>query len=223
MKTPETKIVLVLSHGYLMTRSELAPLATLMAEEGCSALMFDFRCHGKSAGRKCGLGWIEREDVQAAVGFSKGRFPEAKTVLIGSSMGAAASAFAMSEDPTLADALVLDSAYSRLPQAISGWWRFVGGRALSWLFSPSVIVAAPIAGFNPFKPDVAKALREIDKPVLVLHGERDNLATPEEARRNLDACKNGSIVWFARCGHSEGRWEQPEAYNEAVRAFLRRL
>jgi hypothetical protein len=204
-----------------MNRCELAPLAIYMAQFGCSSLVYDSRAHGKSGGKKSGLGWTERQDVAAAVKFIKSKRPGMKVVLIGSSMGSAASAFALGDDPELADGLILDSAYSRLPQAISGWWRFLGGRVLSFLLTPSVVVAAPLAGFNPFKPDVAQALTAVKVPVLILHGDRDNLATVAEAKRNEAACAGHvKTVWFEGCGHSEGRWLQPEKYNLAVTEFV---
>jgi pimeloyl-ACP methyl ester carboxylesterase len=217
---PSAHTVFVMSHGYLMNRCELAPLAIYLAQFGCSSLLYDFRAHGKSGGRKSGLGWTERLDVLAAVAFAKSRAPGCRVVLVGSSMGSAASAFALAEDPGLADGLILDSAYSRLYQAISGWWRFLGGRVLSFVLSPSVVIAAPLAGFNPFRPDVASALARVKVPVLILHGDCDNLATVDEAKRNETACANARIVWFERCGHSEGRWLQPEKYNAAVVEFV---
>lgn len=218
---PDAHTVLVMSHGYLMNRCELAPLAMYMANFGCSSLLYDFRAHGKSGGRKSGLGWTERLDVAAAVAYARSRAPGSRVILVGSSMGSAASAFALSEDPSLADGLVLDSSYSRLYQAISGWWRFLGGRGLSFFLSPSVVVAAPLAGFNPFRPDVAAALAQVKVPVLVLHGDCDTLATVAEANRNLAASANAEVVWFERCGHSEGRWLQPEKYNAALVEFVR--
>ncbi len=220
---PDAKTVFVMSHGYLMNRCELAPLAIYFAKFGCSSLLYDFRAHGKSGGRKSGLGWTERLDVAAAVAFARSRAPGCRLILVGSSMGSAASAFAFGEDSSLADALVLDSAYSRLYQAVSGWWRFLGGRGLSFILSPSVVIAAPLAGFNPFRPDVAQALAQVKAPVLILHGDCDTLATVLEAKRNEAACVDVETVWFERCGHSEGRWLQPEKYNAAVEEFLARV
>src|SRR5687767_5875268 len=124
LEKPGAKTVCVLAHGYIMNRAELAPIAARLWEEGLACLLFEFRAHGKSGGTKCGLGWLERRDVRAAAAFARQRAPGAKVVLIGSSMGAAASALALGEDPSLADALVLDSGYSKLSRAVSGWWRF---------------------------------------------------------------------------------------------------
>jgi pimeloyl-ACP methyl ester carboxylesterase len=218
---PDSKNVAVLAHGYMMNRSELTPLAVWLAGRGYSTLVFDSRAHGKSGGRKCGLGYLERQDILAAVNFARTRCPSGRLVLVGSSMGSAAIALAAAERPGLADALILDSCFSRLPQAISGWWRFLGGRVLSFFLTPSIVLAAPMAGFNPFKVDVARALAAAQLPVLFLHGDCDNLATPEEARRNEAALEGkGNIVWLAHCGHSEGRWEHPDLYYGSISRFL---
>jgi uncharacterized protein len=219
---PEPRAVVVLVHGYMMNRAELAAFAQDLWSWGCACLLFDTRAHGRSGGKMCGLGFLEREDVRAATAFARGKAPGAKVVLLGSSMGGAACAFALADDPDLADLAILDSAYSRLPWGIVGWWRFLGGKPLAALLAPSLLVAWPLARFNPWKVDVAEALRKSKgMPMLLLHGDCDNLALPAEAERNLAALDGrGSLVWLADCGHGEGRWVHPEPYREAVRAFL---
>lgn len=221
---PNARAVMILSHGYMMNRAELAPVAHLLAQRGVACLLVDLRAHGKSGGRKSGLGLREAQDVLAAVQWVRTKVPGAKIGLLGSSMGAAASAFAAAEAAGTVDVLVLDSAYGRLSSAVLGWWRFVGGRWLAAVLSPTVLVAAPMAGFNPFKVDVAQALARMGAvPTLLLHGGADDLALPIEAERNLAACTGPKeIVWFPGYGHSEGRWEMPEQYNAALFGFLER-
>ena len=217
-------VVMVFAHGYIMNKCELTPEAVHLWRQGVSCLLFDFRAHGRSGGKKCGFGYSERADVTAAVREANRRKPGAKVVLMGSSMGSAAIALAMADDPSLADVLVLDSCYSRLSSATLGWWRFLGGNLLMVILSPTTLLAAPIAGFNPFRVDIAKALAKLEgKPVLFLHGSKDNLALPSEAQRNFDAQPGPkSIVWFEGCGHSEGRWLQPEKYRLELDTFLER-
>jgi pimeloyl-ACP methyl ester carboxylesterase len=217
-------VVVVHVHGYLMNRAELAPVAFQLWRYGASNLLIDLRAHGRSGGRMCSLGLREREDVAAALRYARERAPGAKIVVIGSSMGSAASALALAEDPSLADLLVMDSGYSRLSSAILGWWRFLGGEVLKTILAPTVYLAAPMAGFNPFSVDIAKALAKIgSKPILHLHGTKDSLALPSEAMRNFEACAGPKeIVWFEGYGHSEYRWEQPEKYMAALLGFLRK-
>jgi pimeloyl-ACP methyl ester carboxylesterase len=219
---PTPSAVAILSHGYLMNRSELAPLVQPFATRNMACLFYDFRAHGRSGGRKSYLGFREKEDVKAAATFARSRTPEAKLILMGSSMGAASSALAQGDDPALADALVLDCAYGRLSSAIIGWWRFLGGKALATALWPTTLISMPLAGFNPFEVDVSEALgRAGPVPVLFFHGEQDNLALPSEALRNAAACVGfNRIVWLPNSGHAEGRWLHPEIYNSELLAFL---
>lgn len=214
------KTIAILCHGYVMNRSELSPVAYWLWKQGVSSLLFDFRAHGHSRGAASTVGFKEADDVAAAVSEARRRSPGARIVLIGSSMGSAASAFAVAQG-TEVDAIVLDSCYSLLISASFGWWRFLGGHALSFILGPTVLLAGPLAGINPFKIDVAKALRSVKCPVLILHGRSDNLAPPAEAERNLKALgDNAEIVWFDQCGHSEFRWTQPDSYYRELRGFL---
>jgi pimeloyl-ACP methyl ester carboxylesterase len=205
-----------------MNRSELSPLAAWLWQRGVSCLVFDFPCHGRSDRAMCGFGVREKDDVRAAVAYLRARTPGAKVVLVGSSMGAAASALAMGDDPELADALILDSSYSRLWLAVLGWWRFLGGRFLMVLLCPTIVLAAPGAGINPFRVDVAKSLAKLHgKPILILHGEADTLVAAGEAARNFrSAGENARLVWLEGCGHSEGRWVLAEKYLREVERFL---
>lgn len=222
MSAPRAKTVAVFTHGYVMNRAEMVPIAARLWKLGASCLSFDFRAHGRSGSRRSGLGHLEKQDIVAAVRWVKQRSPDAKIVLIGSSMGAAAAALALGDDPSLADAIVLDSSYSKLSNAIPGWWRFIGGQTLAIFLAPVTLIAIPFAGFSPFKVDVAEALKKAPgKPVLLLHGDEDGLAPPSEAKRNQEAC-GGELLWLVKCGHTEGRWVHPELYMVTLEEFLRK-
>ena len=218
---PNPKGVLLMAHGYLMNRSELSPLAVQLYEKGWASMILDLRAHGKSGGKKATFGVLERHDVAAAAKLAREEFPNLPIVMVGSSMGSAACAFALADDPSLADGLVLDSSYSKLPDAVLGWWYFLGGKPLRAFLWPSVFVAAPFVGFNPFKVDVAEAVKKLKIKVLLMHGDVDTLANPRQAARNLEAAGDcGEIVWFEGCGHSEGRWIHPERYIRSLEAYL---
>ncbi len=217
--------VVVYAHGYMMNLCELTPEAAHWQKRGVSGLVFDHRAHGRSGGRKCGFGFVEAEDIITAVEVARGKTPGVKVILHGSSMGSAAIAIAVARRPDIADAIILDSCYSKLAAATLGWWRFLGGNLLMVLLSSTTLIAIPMTGFNPLSVDIAESLKRIkDVPILFLHGDRDNLATPEDANRNFAACPGPkSIKWFEGCGHSEGRWLQSENYRKAVGDFLKSI
>jgi alpha-beta hydrolase superfamily lysophospholipase len=208
-------------HGYIMNRSEMTPVGAWLHARGYAMLAIDLRAHGRSGGKRTTLGYFERFDVLAACEWLKARHPELPLIVIGSSMGAAAAALAHGLEEAPADALVLDSVYSRLDQAILGWWRFLGGRTLELALYPVVWIGGWVMPFRLRHVDVAEALsRQPETPVLIVHGDKDDLALPQAAERNLASAKLGRIVWFRGCGHSEGRLLQPERYFQELRTFL---
>ncbi len=217
-------IVVVAGHGYMMNRAELAPLAARFATLPIAFLFYDFPAHGSSQGRRSGFGVRERTADASAVAFARSRYPSAKIVLMGSSMGSAASAFALAEDPSLADGLILDSCYDRLVDALSGWWLFIGGRTLRYLLTPAALFGMPMARVNAYQVVVSRALAKVSVPTLVLHGKCDTLAPVSHAESNLAALQGEKrLVVFEDCDHSEARWEQPERYFGEVEEFLKKF
>lgn len=220
---PDAKVVVVCAHGYMMNRAELSPMAVQYSRLGISSVFFDFRAHGSSQGRKSGFGLREVSDLKAVVEAARERFPGAKIICHGSSMGAACSSFTASMYPELVDGLILDSAYDRLSDAVDGWWRFIGGKTAQFVLAPAVYLGIPIAGMNPLAISVSSYLAKVSVPTLLLHGERDTLAEPKAAKTNFEALRGEKeIVWFPGRNHSEARWEDPEQYAEAIDGFLRR-
>ncbi|MER3495886.1 MAG: hypothetical protein C4320_03215 [Armatimonadota bacterium] len=147
-------------------------------------------------------------------------------ILMGSSMGAAACAFAAGEERDLADALILDSTYDSLFEATDGWWHFLGKMTVAprlWrlAFAPLARVAKLALGFSPREARVSRAMNGYDRPVLLLHGRVDTIAPLPHAENVLGALAGRKdLCVFDHCDHAEMRWLQPERYGEAVGAFL---
>ncbi len=211
-------------HGYAMNRSEFVPEAAVLHREGLSVLLLETRSHGRSGGGRGGFGWIERLDVMEGARWLRARVPGVPLIVVGSSQGAAAAAYAVGEDPALADALVLDGAYGQMDQAIRGFLDFLFTRRYGRLFAPGVPLTGLFLGFSPYGKDVAASLRAMGpKPVLIFHGELDSIAHPAQARRNIEALTDPMVVWQPGMGHAEGRWERAEEYHEALRGFVERV
>ncbi len=216
--------VVIFAHGYLMNRSEWAALAAAAHRAGYACLIFDFHGHGKSgSGGIVTVGPRESKDVAAAVAFAKTRLPRAKVAIVGSSMGAAATVLAVTSHTADVDALVLDSCYSSLASAITGWWHFIGGKPLALLLAPSVIIAWAVTRVNPFGVNITQELESVDMPVLVVHGEEDRLQGPDSARRNFKALSidhDSQIVIFHGANHGEAKWSNSQDYEKLIIEFL---
>ncbi|MBL8065574.1 MAG: alpha/beta fold hydrolase [Chthonomonadaceae bacterium] len=215
-----TNTVLVCLHGFLANKSEFAPYADRLVRLGCSVLFVDFRCHGGSQRSKCTFGTEEAKDVRAAVAYSRQRAPGARIVLMGSSMGGAASVRAMADDPDLADALIADGPYANLDVAARGFWHVTGLRPLATLMSPAASFGRLFLGHNTKDVDLLEHFRKLaGKQVLLLFGDSDKVVPKDSAQNCVDASQS-KVEWFSGCGHCQGRFAEPYRYFNSIANFL---
>jgi len=69
------------------------------------------------------------------------------------------------------------------------------------------------------RPDSTGDLPGFDVPALVLHGAEDQLIAAAEAEATADALPDAELVVIPEAGHLPNL-EQPDAFNDAVRAYL---
>ncbi|MFP5504256.1 MAG: alpha/beta fold hydrolase [Candidatus Sericytochromatia bacterium] len=93
------------------------------------------------------------------------------------------------------------------------------GQLHAWIAeaNPMAVIGAQLAMAN--RPDSTALLPGIALPTLVIAGEQDGVTPPEEARRMAEAIPGATIATIPGAGHLSNM-EQPEAFNEAVRAFM---
>lgn len=222
MDHPNPTAVVVLAHGFMMNRAEPIPMAKRLYEAGYACLVFDFRAHGSSAGKRCTIGWKERLDAAAALAHARERYPNRPCLGWGSSMGGAALTLAVAHERANVDALILDSTYTRLYDSNCGWWRTFFGPIGQRTLQPTWIFGWLFSGVDPRKVDIAQALESVKVPVLLLYGDLDLIVPPEHARRNFAATSKGTLHFFEGVQHSQPRWFQTQKYDAHVFEFLER-
>jgi pimeloyl-ACP methyl ester carboxylesterase len=72
------------------------------------------------------------------------------------------------------------------------------------------------------RPDSMPLLGKISVPTLVITGEEDEMIPVDESRRMASGIRGAQLVIVPRAGHL-ANMEQPEAFNDAVRGFLKTL
>jgi len=82
-------------------------------------------------------------------------------------------------------------------------------------------VAGALRGMA-IRPDRRDQLSEIAAPTLVIVGEEDAIAPPDEARAMVEALPNGRLKIIPDAGHL-APYENPEAVDQAILEFLRGL
>jgi len=161
---------------------KLVHLGRAMAQRGIMVLRFDFRYVGESSGRFEDITYSgEVEDLKAAHALVQSRNP-GKTAILGSSMGGTVALLFAAQQPSLA-ALVTVAAPihpERFPSRVltpaqADEWRARGfthynGQRLNLSLLDDLESL-----------DVPEAAKKITCPVLILHGDADEIVPVEEA------------------------------------------
>jgi len=195
----------ILCHPWRHDCTYLVRLAEHFHRRRYHVLLFDFRAHGRSAGRYTTGGDLESRDVITALEFVQRQpyvIPQRIGVL-GYSMGAAAALLAAAYRPEIA-AVVADSSYAQLDAVLAEWVQKyfahsgfkVGSRTLAqWTLRAFERYASCSLHVSP-----AAAARQIvasGRQVMIVHGLNDTLVGPEHARTiAAHATGEGLTLWL---------------------------
>jgi len=180
----------ILCHGMESNKDsdKLALLGRALAQRGVLVLRFDFRYVGESSGKFEDITYSgEVEDLKAAHALVRDR-NAGKVAILGSSMGGTVALLFAAQEPTLA-ALVTVAAPihpERFPTRIltpeqTAQWRAQGFT----IYNGQRLNASLLHDLE--RLDVPQAARNITCPVLILHGEADEIVPVQEAHE-LYAC-----------------------------------
>ena len=208
------RAAVILLHGSHSSRAATTPYLRFLHGAGFTALAYDARGHGRSAGHENALGWYGDRDLTGAVAYLR-RHGAGPIGALGLSMGAE-EALRAAAAGTRVRAVVADGAGAstlgdiRLENGgdqLSSAVTWVGMRAIE-LFSGD---REPVP--------LRDAVRDIRVPVLLVASNR-----PHE--RQLDSAYAarigaGARLWHvADAGHTQAFARHPDHYRERVLAFL---
>jgi putative redox protein len=203
---------LVLCHGMESTRGGTKQIAIVerFVPQGWTVLRFDFSYVGESEGRFEDMTISgEVDDALGALDFL-GEFSPTTSVLVGSSLGGAVALLAAAQAPGKVDgvatiAAVADAAIftESLSADDMARWKREGRRRWrdGWMRSTFLEDLKQI--------DVLAAVRKIGKPLLVMHGDADDVVPFQHAER-IAAAAAGDVRLEAFPGVSH-RFEEPGA------------
>lgn len=213
--------VVVYGHGNGTDRRHWLPAAPRVHRSGVGQLLFDFAGRGESDGEVISLGAHEAGDLRAALDFLAGRpgIDPSRAALAGRSMGAVAAILAAAEDPRVR-ALVLDSPFADLGDLVdSQMARHHLPPAL--LRKPLFLLAGWRAGFDPDGVRPERAIPRVTIPILLFHGDSDELVPLEHAHR-LEKAARGPVTFvpIPGAGHNGPR---PDEVNDRIGTFFDHL
>ncbi|MBP8251894.1 MAG: alpha/beta fold hydrolase [Herpetosiphon sp.] len=221
LKAPDDQgRVIVMVHGHNAARDDdkngMYPVAQNYIKNNFSVLMFDLRGCGESEGDRFSLGWYEQDDVRGAIRFVQQR-GFTHIGVHGYSMGAASGLLAIANEPAV-QAMVEDSGYARLLDVLD---QEVPKRSgLPAIFTPGIVLMSNMMyGIKTDQVNPAQSAAAFARPLLVIHGDKDELIPPNNANR----------IWQARYGDGTPNpatfyiipnAEHTQGYNVAKQEYL---
>jgi fermentation-respiration switch protein FrsA (DUF1100 family) len=167
--------------------------AEFLHNRGYSVLLIDLQAHGESAGDRITFGARESQDVTSALVNLQRWLPEEAVGVIGVSLGAASLVLA-DPRPTVS-AVVLESMYPTIEQAVSDRLRLHLGPAGPLLAPLLMVQLQPRLGIDPNRLRPIDRMSAIGAPVFILSGTVDRHTSIEESRSLFEAAAAPKDFW----------------------------
>lgn len=205
-ETVTPKATVIYLHGNGGNLSYTGWLAEELSARGFDVLLFDYRGYGRSGGVSTGEASLN-EDADAAYNYlvnARGVAPET-IVLYGQSLGTTAAVDLASRKPCRA--LILESGLSSASD-------------MAALVVPGVPRFFHRMGLNRFES--ARKLEAARCPVLVAHGEHDEVIPVAHGRALYDAAREPKrLIIIPRAGHNNVVATGGDEYLDTVAEFIR--
>ncbi len=198
LRNPQPRGVVFFLHGNAGNLDSWFTNADFYRRLNLDLFMLDYRGYGKSSGRVDSQAQLEA-DVRVAWASIAPRYAGLRRVIMGRSLGSALAAGLAAE--LQPDLTVLVSPYESMAALAAEHYRWVPEALLRY----------------PLRTDVA--LSRVKSPLLLLHGEQDDLIAPWHSERLLRFAPHAERVLIRGAGHND--LQQFPQYLDALAARLR--
>lgn len=217
-----SKNTIILFHGYTGEARQLSPIAQYVSEKyGYNILMPHLRAHGWSEGKYIGFGWFESLDCIQWVDWVKKETAEEQShiLLIGTSMGAASILIAAGSEqfPPQVKALISDcsftSAKEEIKYRIEKELHFNSPKLLDYL----EVITRKKAGYSFTKSSPIDVVKNIQIPVLYVHGQSDNYTPFHMVNELFNATRSPKELFVVKDADHGGSYKLNEkGYQEKI-------
>ena len=218
-----TSATVVLAHADGANKSEMLPWADLLHAD-YNLVLFDFRNHGQSSGRRTTMGVREAEDLRAVLDWLEEEKRPASIGVLGVSMGGAAAINEAASDPRV-DAVILDSTHATLANALQARLDR-DGYPLSLPGAWSILLGGLLrTGEDMSSADPVQAIaRYREQPVLIINAGSDGAIGPNDASDLLAAAQqaggSAELETCADAAHAQAISTCSSEYADWLLTFL---
>jgi len=180
---PGSKITLLWFHGNAGNISHrVENIKLLHAKVNINVFIFDYRGYGRSGGKVSEEGTYR--DASAALEYlrSRGDVEPKGIIFFGRSLGAAVAADLAAREECLA--LILETTFVSIREMARAAFPFL-----------------PIGPLLRTRYDVVEKIAKVRAPLLVLHGDRDEVVPYEQGRRVFEAAREPKEFYTIRGAH----------------------
>jgi len=206
---------IIVMHGYPTNKADVLPFSMFLLKK-FNVFLFDFRSFGESQGKYTTAGYNEVKDLDAAVKYLDSRKDTKNIGALGFSLGGAVAI--MSKNDNI-KAIVVDSTYSNLNNMIESMYRNF------YFFKHPFVYLTRVYSKIFFGIDLkdvspANSIKTINKPVFIIHAEKDSQIPVNEAYILHNANKNSKLWIVENADHGYTYALNKKEYEKRVFEFF---
>ncbi len=214
---------MVLLHGIGSCKEANLGFSRILSDNGFNVIIYDQRAHGKSGGQYCTFGFYEKEDVSKFVDIAVAKYLDLPVGIHGASLGGAVALQALEHDKRLKFGII-ESTFNTLENVVIEYGRGYFKFRSRWLAQRVLTKSADIARFKPFDIKPIESCRNIEQPILMVHGDMDEKIPMEFNKENFVALKSTDKEFYEvkGAGHNNVGEIGGDAYLKKMMTFLNR-
>lgn len=222
-KTNQHKTAII-AHGYMGQAADMSQYAKIYHDLGYNVLLPDARGHGKSEGNYIGFGWPERKDYLQWIKYVNKKEPRTEIILHGVSMGAATIMMTSGEKlPDNVKAFVEDCGYSSVNDELSYQLKQLFNLPAFPLIPVTSLITKIRAGYFWGEADTIKQLRKNNRPMLFIHGDKDDFVPFSMLDKVYHATKGPKEKYVVHgAKHAEALNKNPDNYQKKITDFTQK-
>ena len=221
--TISSKTVIIFIHGIGGCKEHFLNLSKSLIEKGIESILIDSRAHGKSGGQFCTYGYKEKNDISSVIDFVKNKNDSIRIGIWGNSMGGAIAIQALENDNRI-EFGIIESTFTNLESIVYDYQKsYTYGLGLKPFCKIALNEAGKLAGFNPDLVSPINSVKQIEQPILIAHGKKDENIKFEYGKllyENLKS-KNKKFLPVENGGHFDLSKKGGEEYKNAISNFLK--
>ena len=221
--TVKARATIIVLHGIGSAKEVYFGFARWLAEQGFNVVVYDQRAHGRSGGKYCTFGFYEKRDVSKVIDKVLRKYSKLPIGIHGTSLGGAVALQALAIEKRLAFGII-ESTFNTLENVIEEYGNDMLKFRSRWLVRRILSKSAQIAQFRPFDIKPVESCRNIEQPILMVHGDADEKIPIAFNLDNFNALKTTDKEFFIveNAGHDNVSEVGGAIYLQKLLDFLNR-